>query len=200
MICSSPTRVAEAHKKLPFRGLLRHGAEFPSVLPPHAASSPAMDQPLRITRANRRVAPVAFSLLEVVLASALCAAALVPALVIIRDSIARAREIDIRHQLLLYGVGTLEAQLAAVAALDSAWPGAAPSPGSFASEGHPDMRYTVTWSDNPANGGLTNRLMNVTVTTYYDEDGDGSQDAGEPAITLNTKIGKFASYENKAEG
>lgn len=153
-----------------------------------------------IARANRRIAPAAFSLLEVVLASALCAAALVPALVIIRDSIAQAREIDIRHQLLLYGVGTLESQLAAVAALDAAWPGTAPSPGSFASEGQPNMHYIVTWSDNPANGGLTNRLMNVTVTTYYDEDGDGVQDAGEPSVTLNTKIGKLASYENKAEG
>jgi hypothetical protein len=157
-----------------------------------------MNSSSRTPPTNRRVAPAAFSLLEVVLASALCAAALVPALVIIRDGIAAAREIDIRHQLLLYGVGTLETQLAAVAALNSAWPGSAPPPGDFAAEGQPNMRYVVTWSDNPADGGLTNRLMNVTVTTFYDEDGDATQDPSEPSVTLDTKIGKFASYENKA--
>lgn len=146
------------------------------------------------------MAPAAFSLLEVVLASALCAAALVPALVIIRNGISLARDIDIRHQLLLHGVSTLEAQLAAVAALDSAWPGSAPAPGNFAAEGQPNMRYQVTWSDDPANGGLTNRLMNITVTTYYDEDGDAAQDASEPSVTLTTKIGKFTSYESKAGG
>jgi len=157
-----------------------------------------MDRQTRAFPTRRRRTPAAYSLLEVVLASALCAAVLVPALVIIRDGIAMAREIDIRHQLLLYGVSTLEAQLAAVAVLDTAWPGTAPPPGNFAAEGQPNMRYVVSWSDNPANGGLANRLMNVSVTTYYDEDGDASQDASEPAVTLTTKIGKFTSYESKA--
>jgi hypothetical protein len=132
------------------------------------------------------------------MASALCAAALVPALMLMRNGMDVAREIDIKHQLLLYGVGTLEEQLSAVAALGDAWPGSAPAPGSFSADGHPDMRYVVTRSDSPANGGLTGRLMNVSVTTYYDEDGNGSQGAAEPSITLSTKIGKFTSYESEA--
>ena len=147
---------------------------------------------------SRRTAPAAFSLLEVVLASAICAAALVPALVLLRNGITLAQQIDTKHQLLLYGVSTLESQLAAVAALDSAWPGTAPAGGDMSAEGHPEIRYTVSWSDNPADGGISGRLMNVTVTTYYDEDGDNAQDAAEPSVSLTTKIGKFASYENKA--
>jgi hypothetical protein len=119
------------------------------------------------------------------LASALCAVALVPALAIIRDGISFAQQIDKRHQLLLYGVSKLEEQLSTVAALDTAWPGAAPPPGNFSAEGHPNIRYVVTWSDNP-------------VTTFYDEDGDASQDSTEPSVTLTSKIGKLASYENKA--
>lgn len=153
---------------------------------------------LRTLISSRPIARPAFSLLEVMLASALCAVALVPALAIIRDGISFAQQIDKRHQLLLYGVSKLEEQLSTVAALDTAWPGAAPPPGNFSAEGHPNIRYVVTWSDNPADGGLTDRLMNVTVTTFYDEDGDASQDSTEPSVTLTSKIGKLASYENKA--
>lgn len=155
-----------------------------------------MDSQPRTPNASRRIVPAAFSLLEVMLASALCVVALVPALAIIRDGISLAEQIDTRHQLLLYGVSKLEEQMAVVAALDTAWPGTAPSPGNFAAEGHPNIRYVVTWSDNPANGGLTDRLMNVTVTTYYDEDGDASQDAAEPSVTLTSKTSKLASYGN----
>jgi hypothetical protein len=156
-----------------------------------------MRREIRVQTLSHRTLP-AFSLLEVVMASALCAAALVPALMLMRNGIDLAREIDIKHQLLLYGVGTLEEQLAAVAALGDAWPGSAPAPGSYAADGHPDMRYIVTWSDNPANGGIAGRLMNVSVTTYYDENGNRAQGADEPSITLTTKIGKFTSYETEA--
>jgi hypothetical protein len=133
-------------------------------------------------------------LLEVVLASALCAAALVPALVMVRQGIVLARNIDTRHQLLLYGVSTLEEQLAVTAAN---WAGGTTT-GSFAADGHPSFRYVLTRSDSPANGGISNRLMNVLVTTFDDENGNTTQDASEPSITLSTKIGKFVSYENEA--
>ena len=58
----------------------------------------------------------AYSLLEVVLASAICATALVPALAVLRDGMTLADIIDTRHLLLTYGVSKMEEQLAIVGA------------------------------------------------------------------------------------
>ena len=58
----------------------------------------------------------AYSLLEVMLASAICATALVPAMALLRDGLALADTIDTRHQILLCGVSKMEEQLAIVAA------------------------------------------------------------------------------------
>jgi hypothetical protein len=40
--------------------------------------------------------------------------------------------------------------------------------------------------------------MNVSVTTYSDDDGDDTMDAAEARITVTTKIGKLVSYETRA--
>ena len=56
----------------------------------------------------------------------------------------------------------------------------------------------MTRSDAPASGGIDNRLMNVSVTTYSDDNGNDAMDASEVRTTLTTKIGKLVSYENKA--
>jgi hypothetical protein len=143
---------------------------------------------------DRRRTATAYSLLEVVLASALCAAALVPALVILRDGLSLGRNIDTRHLLLLYGVSKLEEQSAVVAAT---WDDGTLS-GNFAADGHADIRYVVSRADTPPNGGIPNRLMNVSVTTYCDNSGDGALDTDEPQITLTTKISKLNSYESRA--
>lgn len=146
------------------------------------------------TRTRRSPRRPAYSLLEVVLASTLCASVLVPALAFLRDGVAQARDIDTQYLLLAYGVGTMEEQLAQVAA---SWNNGNSS-GDFAAEGHPNIRYTVSRSHSPPSGGIPNRLMSVTVTTYYDENGNSSLSSGEPSVTLTTKIGKFATYENEA--
>ncbi len=139
-------------------------------------------------------APKAYSLLEIVLAASICATALVPALAMLRDGMSLAEKIDTRHLLLVCGVSKMEEQLAIVAAT---WTTGSAS-GDFAADGHPNIRYTVSQSDSPASGGITNRLMSVTVTTYSDDDGDDTMDASEMSTSLTTKIGKFVSYENEA--
>lgn len=146
-------------------------------------------RPRRTTQRNR---PEAYSLLEVVLASALCASALVPALAVLRDGLTLARNIDTRHQLLLYGVSTMEDQLAALAAEATAgttWTEGTTN-GNFAADGHADIRYIATRSDDPGNadGFPSDELMYVTVTTYRDENGNGSLETGEPSATFTTKI------------
>jgi Tfp pilus assembly protein PilV len=143
---------------------------------------------------DRRPRAGGYSLLEVMLASAICAVALVPALAILRDGISATENIDKRHMVLLYAVEKMEEQLAVAAA---SWTTASAA-GDFASEGHPDIRYSVTRSDSVANGGIPNQLMNISVTAYYDGDDDDALDTGEPRTVLTTKISKLATYESKA--
>jgi hypothetical protein len=133
-------------------------------------------------------------LLEVVMASAICATALVPALAMMRDGMTLANTIDTRHMLLTYAVSKMEQQLAVIGATWSE----GISTGDFAADGHANVRFSITTSDAPASGGIDNSLMNVSVTTYSDADGDDTMDAAEARITVTTKIGKLMSYETKA--
>lgn len=136
----------------------------------------------------------AYSLLEVMLASAICATALVPALALVRDGLALADTIDARHQILLCGVSKLEEQLAIVAATWSTGNIA----GDFSAAGYAGIRFTATRSDSAANGGITGRLMNVSVTAYSDDNGNSAMDTSEMRTTLATKVSKLVSYEDKA--
>jgi hypothetical protein len=128
------------------------------------------------------------------MASAICATALVPALALMRDGLTLADKIDTQHMLLTCAVSKMEQQLAVIGAT---WTEGT-SNGDFAADGHPNVRFTITTSDAPANGGIDNRLMNVTVMTYSDDDGDDTLDAAEARITVTTKIGKLMSYESEA--
>jgi hypothetical protein len=143
---------------------------------------------------RRRPAANAYSLLEVVMASTICATALVPALAFMRDGLTLATTIDTKHMLLTYGVSKMEEQLAIVSAT---WTEGNLT-GDFAADGHANIRYTVTRSDSPASGGIDNRLMSVSVTTYSDDDGDDTMDAIEARLTVTTKISKLVNYENEA--
>jgi hypothetical protein len=136
----------------------------------------------------------AYSLLEVVLASAISASALVPALAVMRDGVALGDIIDTKHLLLTYGVSKMEEQLAVVGA---AW-STGTTTGNFASDGQSSIRFSVTRTDAPASGGITNQLMVVTVTTFSDDNGNSTMDSSEARITLTTKVAKAVSYVNKA--
>jgi hypothetical protein len=142
----------------------------------------------------RRPARRAYSLLEVVMASAICATALVPALAFMRDGMTLATTIDTKHMLLTYAVSKMEEQLAIFAAT---WAEGNIS-GDFAADGNANIRFAVTSSDAPASGGIDSRLMNVSVTTYSDDDNDDTMDAAEARITVTTKISKLVTYEDNA--
>ena len=92
----------------------------------------------------------AYSLLEVVLASSICATAIVPALAVLRDGIALGEIIDTRHLLLTYGVSKMEEQLAIVGAT---WTTGTVT-GNFASDGQSSIRFSVTRSDAAVSGGI----------------------------------------------
>jgi hypothetical protein len=136
----------------------------------------------------------AYSLLEVVMASAICASALVPALAVMRDGMTLCDIVDTRHLLLIYGVSKMEEQLAIAGAT---WATGTIS-GNFAADGQSTIRYTVTRSDSPANGGITTQLMAITVTTFSDDNGNGTMDASEARLSFTTKVAKLGSYVTKA--
>jgi hypothetical protein len=136
----------------------------------------------------------AYSLLEVVLASAICASALVPALAFMRDGIALCDIIDTKHLLLTCGVSKMEEQIAVVGAT---WASGTVT-GNFASDGQAGILFSVTRSDAVAGGGIVNQLMVVTVTAYSDDNGNSAMDATEARIVLTTKVAKLVSYANKA--
>jgi hypothetical protein len=141
-----------------------------------------------------RRAKNAYSLLEVMMASTICASALVPALAFMRDGMTLATTIDTKHMLLTYAVSKMEERLAVIAAT---W-AEGTTGGDFAADGHANVRYTVTCSDSPANGGIDDRLMAISVTTYSDDDNDDTMDAAEARITVTTKISKLVNYETTA--
>jgi hypothetical protein len=135
-----------------------------------------------------------YSLLEVVLATSICTTALVTALALLRDGMTNAGKIDTRHLMLIYGVSKMEEQLAVVAA---SWTTGSLT-GDFAADGFADIRYSVTRTDAPASGGLTNQLMVVTTTVYSDDNGNDAMDASEMRSTFTTKIGKMSNYQSVA--
>jgi hypothetical protein len=128
------------------------------------------------------------------MASAICASALVPALAVMRNGLAMGEIIDTRHLLLTYGVSKMEEQLAVVGAT---WATSTVT-GNFAADGQSTIRFSVTRSDAAASGGIPNQLMNISVTTFSDDNGNGVMDTGEMRLTFTTKVAKLVSYATKA--
>ncbi len=135
-----------------------------------------------------------YSMLEVVLASSICLAALVPALAILRDGMELGDTIDKRHLLLTYSVSKMEEQLAVIGA---SWTTGTLT-GNFAADGQASIRYIVTRSDATADGGVVDKLMAVTVTTYSDDNGNSALDSNEARTTMQTKVAKLVSYVTRA--
>lgn len=138
----------------------------------------------------------AHTLLELVCAATILAITLVPALRMMRDAIENGERTEKLAALNQLCVSKLEEQLCLAA---SAW-NAATAAGSFSAEGYSTIRYSVLASQDPADGGIANQLMAVTVTVWDDGDGDGALDAGEPRVSLASKVARLAKYQTKASG
>jgi hypothetical protein len=126
-------------------------------------------------------------------ATALTAGTLAPALAVMRDAMAVSREGVKRSLLANYAVKVLEEQSALVM---QNWANATSS-GNFAADGNNSLKWIAVKSDAPANGGLTNRLMHIQVTTYEDVNGNSAADASELKVNFRTKVAKLISYENE---
>ena len=135
----------------------------------------------------------AFSLLEMIAATALVASTLVPALSLIRDAMAQSREMNRRDLLAIYAVQKLEEQ----AALSMQYWSNATDSGNFAPFGHPEIGFNVSRSDAVADGGLVDRLMRIQVIVFDDVNGDLLPGANELQVQFRTKVAKLVTYENE---
>lgn len=135
-------------------------------------------------------------MLEVLVASALIAMTLVPALRLMRDSLRIGRELEDRELLTTFCTSKLEEHLA-MASAD--WQTGNYS-GDFSAEGYSNLRFAVARSDSVGDGGIGDQLMAVVATTWNDLDGNGSPGSDEPTVVLGSKVAKLASYQSEVEG
>ncbi len=133
-----------------------------------------------------------FSLLEMVMAAGLMTSIIVPALSVMRDAMAKSRNLHRRSLLANYAVRVVEGECASAT---GNWVVEKKS-GSFVSEGHANVRYTLTKSDAISDGGLPNQLMHIRVTVFDDADGDTILDSSELRVDYRTKVARLNSYEN----
>lgn len=127
------------------------------------------------------------------MAAALVAGTLVPTMAVMRDAMAKSRELSRRNLMSNYAVSVLESQ-AASTMLN--WTTSTVT-GNFSGDGHPNLRYTASRSDAPADGGLTGRLMHVQVRVFDDADQDSMFDATELSVLYRTKLARLQSYEDE---
>jgi hypothetical protein len=130
------------------------------------------------------------TLLEVIAASLVLSIALVPALRIMRDALAVEDDLEYANVLATLCASRLEQSLASTAA---SW-NTTTDTGNFASVGYSRIRYSVTKSDLPANGGITGSLIALTCTVWDDADGNGVLGTSEKKVQFSTKLAKLAAY------
>jgi len=132
------------------------------------------------------------TLVELVAATTVLAIALVPALRLMRDALAVEEDIEYAAAMSTLCVARLEQSLASTAA---SWNTTTES-GSYSTLGYSRLKYSVTKSDAPANGGLTNQLLAITATVWDDVDSDNVLDTGEKRVQFSSKLAKLAMYNS----
>lgn len=144
---------------------------------------------------HHRIERKAYSLLEMIFATALMAGTLVPALAVMRDSLTVSRETETRALLANYAVQKVE-QHASLAI--AAW-NTGTTTEDFAAEGRADIVSTAVVSDDPSDGGIVNSLMSIDVAVFEDLNTNSALDVGEMSISMRTKVAKLHTYENEEQ-
>jgi len=129
-------------------------------------------------------------MLELVAASVILAATLVPALRMMRDAMTMSREIQTMNLMSTFAVDVMEQHLAETEAV---W-ATTDTSGDFASEGYANLNYQVTRSDATTDGGIPGQLMTIEAQVWNDVDGDDSVGAAEPSVSFHSKLAQMAGY------
>ena len=127
------------------------------------------------------------------MAAALVTGSLVPTLAVVRDAMAKSRDLNRRNLLANYAVSILEQQCA----LKMLTWTSTTTTGNVAADGHASVRYSAVASDAVADGGIVGQLMHIQVTVFDDTDGDSTADASELQVLYRTKIAQLAAYQDE---
>ncbi len=136
-----------------------------------------------------------YSLLEMIFATALMAGTLVPALGVMRDSMAVSRETTTRALLANYAVQKVEQH----ASLAIATWSTGTTTEDYTAEGRADIVSIAISSDDPSDGGIVDSLMSVDVTIFEDLNANSALDSGELSVNMRTKVAKLNTYENEEQ-
>jgi hypothetical protein len=132
--------------------------------------------------------------MELIVATALLAVSLVPALRLLRDAFEQSRRIETLAMMATLCVSKMEEHLQRT---EATWQ-IGTAGGDFSADGRADLRYRAISSEDAAEGGIPERLMAITVTVWHDLDSDLSPDAGEPSVVLASKVAKMKRYQDEA--
>ena len=135
------------------------------------------------------------TLLELMAATSIIAATLVPSLRIMRDTIKIGRETEMANLMATLSVSKLEEHLVLTAADWSESNQRLPFPG------YPGVFFQVVRElDNTAVGVTPGTLMSITATVWEDENGNQLWDAGEARSVFASKLASNVAYQREANG
>jgi hypothetical protein len=145
---------------------------------------------MNFRRKPRQNARRGASLIEVIVTGIVVAVTLVPALRMMRDSLAVNVQTETADAMTTFCASKLEQALAQTCAT---WTTGTDT-GTFSTEGYASLRYSVVKSDLPPSGGISNRLMAITATVWNDSNGNGVLDSSERRIVFASKVAKMQTY------
>ena len=132
------------------------------------------------------------TLIELLAASAIVAIAITSTLSLMKQGMEITRDTEQRGMVTTLCISKLEERLAAVPKNFTS----STTSGTFSADGYANIRFTAVHSDNSADGGITGKLMVVTVTVWDDANGNATRDSGEATVTFTSKVAKITAWNS----
>jgi len=145
---------------------------------------------------NKRRSTRGQTLLELIAATTIIAATLVPGLNLMRDSLLISRQIETDTLMATLSVDKLEEYLAKTSAN---WQ-ATTLTGDYSADGYSQLNYEVIRSDSVVKGGIPDSLMMIQSTLWNDANNNDTLDSGERSVVFVSKLARVISYELEASG
>ena len=136
------------------------------------------------------------TLLELIAATMIIGATLVPGLDLMRDSLRISRQIETDTLMATLSVDKLEEYLAKTSAN---WQ-TTNLTGDYSADGYSQLNYQLIRSDSVVDGGIPGSLMMIQSTLWNDANNNGTLDSGERNVVFVSKLARVVSYELEASG
>lgn len=138
---------------------------------------------MKLSRIINLRQPAGSSLIDVVVATVLTAAVLVPSTRVLRQSISTSKNLEVKHELLVRCESLLETELQSVSQGKSL----RTTRGRIATDAG-RLNYELVASDRTALGGIPGQLIGVSATVWLDTVPNNRRDSQESYVCLYSKI------------